>query len=176
VGSQRGQAVPSRTRSETRILVVHGESARRGAAAPRGDAAEGTHTTGAWGTGMGRSTRDQRARILHALRRTSIHPLHSSTRLLTRACFQATERTGVGSVKLPSRHSGRVSSRECESESDVAVLIAAAATDDGATQCQINVSGRRRSGAGRRSRRLKRWQHRRSRNYRADSVRSGPRN
>jgi hypothetical protein len=53
----------------------------------------------------------------------------------------------------------------------VAVLIAAAATDDGAMHCQINASGRRCGGVGRRARRLRRQQHRGSRDYRADSSR-----
>jgi hypothetical protein len=56
-----------------------------------------------------------------------------------------------------------------------AVLIAAAATDDSATWCQINASsGQRRSGAGRQARRLKRWQHRGSRDYRQATRLSEP--
>ncbi|KAJ7304657.1 hypothetical protein DFH08DRAFT_825414 [Mycena albidolilacea] len=76
------------------------------------------------------------------------------------ARFQANERTGMELERPLSRHSGAGiqagSSVENVNQSDVAVLIAAAAV----TQCQINVSG---DGAGRR-------QHRGSRNYR---VRNG---
>ncbi|KAJ7312580.1 hypothetical protein DFH08DRAFT_822022 [Mycena albidolilacea] len=126
VRSQRGWAIPSRTRSETRILVyakhvqrvVHGKREKGRCSTSKRWRGRDAHGN-AFGTHRGS---EDYTRVKHA---------HF---LLTRACFQVNERTGDGKTRVRGIAEARV-------KSNVVVLIAAAATDDGAIQCQISAVG-----------------------------------